>query len=44
MPESYVPILLHHKATKMRAETGNENIIAMSDLERKRARYVMTVV
>lgn len=44
MPESYLPILLSRKAKKLRKETGNPNIIAVTDLEKKSLKYVMTVV
>ena len=44
MPESYLPVLLSRKAKKLRAETGNPNIIASTDLEKKSWKYVMTVV
>ena len=44
MPETYVPILLARKAAKLRKETGNPSIIASSELEKRSARHVITVV
>lgn len=44
MPETYVPVLIARKAAKIRKETGNLSIIASSELEKKSARYVLTVV
>ena len=44
MPETYVPVLLAQKATRMRKESGNDNIIASSELETRSLRYVITVV
>lgn len=44
MPETYAPILLSKRAARLRKETGNQNIIAESDLQRKTFRYVMTTV
>jgi len=44
MPESYLPVLMSRKAARMRKETGNENIIAQSDLQKKSWRYVLTVI
>lgn len=43
MPETYAPVLIARKAAKLRAETGNSMIIASSELEKKTARYVLTV-
>lgn len=44
MPETYAPILLAQKAAKIRKETGNSSIIASSELDKKTAHYVVTVV
>ncbi|KAJ9662737.1 hypothetical protein H2198_001186 [Neophaeococcomyces mojaviensis] len=44
LPETYVPILLSKRAARLRKETGNQNITAQSDLQKKSFRYVMTVV
>lgn len=44
MPESYAPVILAKKAAKMRKETGNQNIVARSDLESKSWNHVMTHV
>jgi multidrug resistance protein len=44
MPETYVPVLIARKAAKIRKETGNFSIIAISELEKKSARHVLTVV
>jgi MFS family permease len=44
MPESYLPVLLSRKAKKLRKETGNPNIIAVTDLQKKSWKYVITVV
>ena len=44
MPESYAPILTRQKAKRMIKETGNQNIIAKSDLDKRSWKYVVTVV
>ena len=44
MPESYVPKLTREKAERMKKETGNQNIVAKSDLNKKSWNYVVTVV
>lgn len=44
MPETYVPTLTRQKVARLRKETGNNNIIAKSDLEKKSWKYVLTVV
>lgn len=43
-PETYAPILLSKRAARLRKETGNQNIIAQSDLQKKSLKYVVTVV
>ncbi|KAI1609224.1 MFS transporter [Exophiala viscosa] len=44
MPETYTPILLSRKAKRLRKETGDDEIIARSDLQKKTLRHVLTVV
>jgi len=44
MPESYAPVLLGRKAKKLRDETGDPDIIAKTDLQKKSTKYVVTVV
>lgn len=43
-PESYLPVLLSRKAARLRRETGNENIIAATDFEKKSLKHVMMVI
>ena len=40
LPETYGPVLLKHRARKLRKETGNDQIFAPSELE-KRSLYEM---
>lgn len=44
MPESYTPVLLSRRAKKLRKETGDPEIIAPTDLQKKTFRHVLTVV
>jgi MFS family permease len=44
MPETYAPVLLSRKAARLRKETGDESIVARSELHKKNLRYVLTVV
>lgn len=44
LPETYAPVILSKRAAKMRKETGNQNIIAQSDLQKKSFKYIMQVV
>lgn len=44
MPESYLPILISKKAEKLRKETGDNSIVASSELEKASMRYIITVV
>jgi multidrug resistance protein len=44
LPETYLPVLLHRKATKLREETGNQELVALCELEKKGARHMVTVV
>lgn len=44
MPETYAPVLLARKAAKIRKETGNNAIIASSELQKTSVRFVLTIV
>ncbi|KAJ9504159.1 hypothetical protein LTR99_005911 [Exophiala xenobiotica] len=44
MPESYTPVLLSRKAKRLRKETGDSEIIARTDLQKKTLRHILTVV
>ncbi len=44
MPETYAPVLLSRRAARLRKETGDPDIFAKSDLQKKTFRYVVTVV
>ena len=44
MPETFGPVLLRRKAKKLRKETGDQNIVAPSELERKGLWEIITVV
>lgn len=44
MPETYGPALLSSKAKRLRQETGDPDIIAKTDLQKKTLRHVLTVV
>ncbi|EXJ61914.1 hypothetical protein A1O7_02345 [Cladophialophora yegresii CBS 114405] len=44
MPETYAPLLLSRKAARLRRETGDPNIVAKTDAQKKDFRYVITVV
>ncbi|RJE22247.1 transporter [Aspergillus sclerotialis] len=43
-PESYLPVILSRKAAELRKETGNQNIIAATDLEKQSLKYILTVI
>lgn len=43
LPETYGPTILKHRAKRMRKETGNPNIFAAIELERKGAKQMITV-
>ncbi|KAI4263411.1 MAG: hypothetical protein L6R42_001442 [Xanthoria sp. 1 TBL-2021] len=43
MPETYGPTILKRKAQRMRRETGNPNIFAPIELEKKGARQMITI-
>lgn len=44
MPETYTPVLLSRKAARLRRETGDQEIIAKTDLHKRSPREVITVV
>lgn len=44
MPETYMPVLVSWKAKKLRQETGDPEIIAKTDLQKKTLRHVLTVI
>lgn len=44
LPETYLPILLHRKAERLRQETGNQELVAVSELEEKGLGHMVTVV
>lgn len=44
LPETYLPVLEHRKAKKLREETGNQDLIAPCELEKKDVRHIITVV
>ena len=44
MPETYGPVILKRKAKKMRKETGNPNIVAPSELEKRDPWELVAVV
>ena len=44
VPETYLPVLQSRRAAKMRKETGNQNIIAKSDIGTKSFKYVIRIV
>ena len=43
LPETYGPTILKHRAKRLRLETGNPNIFAPIELEKKGAKQMMTV-
>ncbi len=43
LPETYGPTILKHRARKMRKDTGNSNIFAPIELEKKGMHQMMTV-
>ncbi|THD00174.1 hypothetical protein EYZ11_000365 [Aspergillus tanneri] len=43
-PESYLPVILSRKAARLRKETGNKNIVAATDNQKKSLRYILTVI
>ncbi|EXJ95101.1 hypothetical protein A1O1_00220 [Capronia coronata CBS 617.96] len=44
MPESFGPVLLSRRAKRLRRETGDPDIIAKAELQKKTFRHVVTVV
>jgi multidrug resistance protein len=44
MPETYLPVLLQRKAGRLRKQTGNQEMSAPSELEKKGTRHMITVV
>jgi multidrug resistance protein len=42
-PETYAPIILRRRAEKLRKETGNDNLFAPKELEKKGAKQLITV-
>ncbi len=44
LPETYLPISLHRRARKLRQQTGNRELVALSELEKRRPRHMVTVV
>ncbi len=44
LPETYLPVLLQRKASRLRKQTGNQEISSPSELEKKGARHMITVV
>ena len=44
LPETYAPVLLSKRAARLRKETGNQNIVAQSDLQKRSFKYIVTVV
>ena len=43
LPETYGPVILKKRAQKMRKETGNSNIFAPIELEKKGAKQMLTI-
>jgi MFS family permease len=44
LPETYGPVILKHRAQKLRKETGDESIIAPIELEKTDFNHVVTVI
>lgn len=44
LPETYGPVILKHRAQKLRKETGDENIIAPIELEQTDFNHIVTVI
>lgn len=44
MPETYGPVLLTRKAQKLREETGDQQIFAKPELEKRSLHHILTVV
>ena len=43
LPETYGPTILKKRAQKLRKESGNKNIFAPIELEKKGARQILTI-
>jgi MFS family permease len=43
-PETYAPVILKHRAQRLRKETGDESIIAPIELEKTDIGHIVTVV
>ena len=43
-PETYAPVILKHRARRLRKETGDETIIAPIELEKTDFSHIITVV
>lgn len=44
LPETYGPVILKHRAQKLRKETGDESIIAPIELEKTDLNHILTVI
>jgi multidrug resistance protein len=44
LPETYQPVLLHRKVERFRRGTGNRDLVAFPELEKKGPRHIITVV
>lgn len=44
LPETYGPVILKHRAQRMRKETGDESIIAPIELEKTDFNHIVTVI
>ena len=44
LPETYGPVILKHRAQKLRKETGDESIIAPIELEKTDINHIVTVI
>ncbi|KAF3039344.1 hypothetical protein E8E12_004643 [Didymella heteroderae] len=44
LPETYGPVILKHRAQKLRKETGDESIIAPIELEKTDFNHIVTVI
>ncbi|KAJ5458602.1 Major facilitator superfamily domaingeneral substrate transporter [Penicillium sp. IBT 31633x] len=43
MPETYAPVILKHRARKLRKETGNSNIVSPFDLQSRNMREMLII-
>lgn len=44
LPETYGPVILKHRAQKLRRETGDESIVAPIELEKMDLNHIVTVI